>query len=281
PNVFPLLASGVGQTDTFAMQFEPNPTYVMQYNLNLQRELSSKLTLTTAYVGSRANHLWREADFNIAFPLNPPLDTIFPATGTVRGRNPNFNSIRFKTSDAQSVYNSFQLSALARPSRGLQTQLSYTYGKSIDDASSSLGRNEFANGQARSVDPFNRALNRGLSDFDVRHSVSWNFIYDLPFGPGQQIGHDVSGLVGGLIGGWQLTGILTATTGIPMTPIFTFDQDRDGSTDNEQRPDLVGDPFHGRCPNNGPPVGTPGCWFNPAAFVVPQLGHRGNVGRNI
>lgn len=275
PNVFPLLASGVGQTDTFAMQFKPSPTYVMQYNFNIQREISSKVTITTAYVGARGNHLWRESDFNIAFPLNSPLDTLFPpiAANLVQRRNPNFGSIRFKIADAQSFYNSFQLGAIARPVRGLQSQLSYTYAKSIDDASSSLGRNEFANGQARSVDPFNRKLNRGLSDFDVRHNLSLNFLYDLPFGRGQSFGSGASGFTGALIGGWQLNGILTATSGIPVTPIFTFDQDRDGSTDNEQRPNLApGARIHQISQTQ---------LFDPTIFLLPPVGSRGTLGRNV
>src|SRR5262249_37046686 len=136
-----------------------------------------------------------------------------------------------------------------------------------------LGRNEFANGQARSIDPYNRILNRGLSDFDIRHNLSFNFLYDLPFGPGQSIGSGVNGFVGALIGGWQLNGILTATSRIPVTPIFTFDQDRDGSTDNEQRPNLApGAQIHQISSRQ---------LFDPTIFVLPPVGSRGTVGRNV
>jgi hypothetical protein len=71
---------------------------------------------------------------------------------------------------------------------GLRAQASYTYSTSIDDQSSSLGRNEFANGQARTVDPYNKQLNRGRSDFDIRHNLSINFTYDAPFGTGHTHG---------------------------------------------------------------------------------------------
>ncbi|MDQ2920237.1 MAG: TonB-dependent receptor, partial [Acidobacteriota bacterium] len=183
PNVAPLLASGVGQIDTFALDFNPRPTYVMQYNLNVQREFSSKLMVTAAYVGSRGIHLWREADFNNAIPLDDSGTRFAPiAANLVKRRNPNFANIRFKTADAQSFYNAMQLSVISRLGRSFQGQLSYTFAKSIDDQSSSLGRNEFGNGQARTVDPYNKKLNRGLSDFNVRHNLSMNFVYDLPFG---------------------------------------------------------------------------------------------------
>ncbi|MBI3263061.1 MAG: carboxypeptidase regulatory-like domain-containing protein, partial [Acidobacteria bacterium] len=154
-----------------------------------------------------------------------------------------------------------------------QAQLSYTLGKSIDDQSSSLGRVEFANGQARTVDPYNKKLNRGLSDFDVRHALSINFSYELPFGPGQRFRAGATGLARALIEGWQVHGIFTALSGVPVTPIYTFDNDRDATTDNEQRPNLA-----------------PGVTriqrvsrtrlFDPSVFMLPPVGSRGTLGRN-
>ncbi len=224
PNVFPLLAGGQGLVDTFAIDFNPSPTYAMQYNLNIQRELSSKLVVTAAYVGSRGIHLWREADFNTAIPLTPD-GARFPPVANPQRRNPNFANIRYKVSDAQSFYNAFQLSAISRLNRGFQAQLSYTLAKSVDDQSSSLGRNEFANGQARTVDPYNKKLNRGLSDFDARNNLSFSFSYELPFGPGRAWGGNAKGLSRVLIERWQFNGIFQASSGIPVSPIFTFDQD--------------------------------------------------------
>ena len=75
--------------------------------------------------------------------------------------------------------------------------------------------------------------------------------------------------------GWQLNGIVTAESGIPVSPIFTFDQDRDGSTDNEQRPNLAAGvttiPTHISKTQ----------LFDPSVFVLPAVGSRGNLGRNI
>jgi outer membrane receptor protein involved in Fe transport len=277
PNVFPILSSKTFSLDTFAITASPSPTYVMQYNFNVQREFSSRMVVTAAYVGSRGVHLWREADFNIANSLNPPLNTLFPAIpiNQVKRRNPNFGSVRFKVSDSNSFYNSLQLNVRSRLGRAFTGSLSYTFAKSIDDGSSSLGRNEFANGQARSEDPFNLKLSRGLSDFDVRHRLSANFNYDLPFGPGRSLFLEAKGLTKVLIEGWNLGGILTAESGIPVSPIFTFDQDRDGSIDNEQRPDLkVGVT---RIPTNLSKTQL----FDPSVFALPAVGSRGVLGRNI
>ena len=270
PNVAPVLASGVGQIDTFAIDFNPQPTYAIQYNLNFQRELSSKVVVTAAYVGSRGIHLWREADFNNAIPLDDSGIRFNPIPANqVKRRNPNFANIRFKTSDAQSFYNAMQLSVISRLSRAFQAQLSYTLAKSIDDQSSSLGRNEFGNGQARTVDPYNKKLNRGLSDFDVRHNLSLNFVYDLPFGS------QPNGFKSALLSGWQISAILAAQTGIPVSPIYTFDQDRDGTTDNEQRPNLAAGIT--RIPTHLSKTQL----FDPTVFVLPPVGFRGSLGRNV
>src|SRR5437588_9926062 len=147
-------------------------------------------------------------------------------------------------------------------------------GTSIDDQSSSLGRNEFANGQARTVDPYNRLLNRGRSDFDVRHNLSINFTFDIPYGTGRQHGANAPAVVRALAGGWQISGILTALSGIPVSPIYTFDNDRDATTDNEQRPDWAPG-VAGTSPVSDTQL------FDPAAFVLPPPGSRGNVGRNV
>jgi outer membrane receptor protein involved in Fe transport len=273
PNVYPLLASGQGLIDTFAIQFDPKSTYVTQYNLNVQRAFSSKLVVTAGYIGSHGVHLWREADVNNAFPLTPD-GTRFSTVGTPQRRNPNFANIRMKMADGESFYNAGVFGLQSQIGAAFRAQLSYTYGKSTDDQSSSLGRNEFANGQARTVDPYNLLLNRGRSDFDVRHNLSINFTFDIPYGTGRQHGAGAPAALRALLGGWQVSGILTALSGIPVSPIYTFDQDRDATTDNEQRPDWAPG-VTGTSPVSNTQL------FDPAAFVLPPPGSRGNIGRNV
>lgn len=272
PNVYPLLATGQGLIDTFALQFNPKRTYVEQYNVNVQRAFSSKLVVTVGYVGSHGVHLWREADFNNANPLTPDGRQFAPVATPVR-RNPNFANIRLKVSDGESFYNAALFGVQSRLGAGFRAQVSYTYGTSIDDQSSSLGRNEFANGQARTVDPYNKLLNRGRSDFDVRHNLSVNFTYDVPYGTGRAHGARAPAAVRALLGGWQLSGILSAQSGIPVSPIYTFDQDRDATTDNEQRPNWAPGV------TGATPV-SPTQLFDPNVFVLPPVGSRGNVERN-
>jgi outer membrane receptor protein involved in Fe transport len=273
PNVYPLLASGQGLIDTFAIEYEPKSTYVEQYNLNIQRSFSSRIVVTAGYIGSHGVHLWRESDFNTAYALNAEDTSYAPVASPVR-RNPNFANIRLKVADGESSYNAGLFGMQVQLGSGLRAQASYTYSTSIDDQSSSLGRNEFANGQARTVDPYNKQLNRGRSDFDIRHNLSINFIYDVPFGTGRTHGTTAPGIVRALLGGWQVSGILTAQSGIPVSPIYTFDQDRDATTDNEQRPNW-GPGITTTTPTSATQL------FDPAVFVLPPVGSRGNVGRNV
>ena len=273
PNVYPLLASGQGLIDTFAIEYNPKSTYVAQYNVNVQRSISSRVVVTAGYVGSHGVHLWRESDFNTAYALNAE-DTLYAPVANPIRRNANFANIRLKVADGESFYNAGLFGMQAQVGAGSRVQVSYTYSTSMDDQSSSLGRNEFANGQARTVDPYNKELNRGRSDFDIRHNLSVAFTYDIPFGGGRRHGTTAPAVVRTLLGGWQVSGILTAQSGIPVSPIYTFDQDRDATTDNEQRPNWAPGV------TSTTPV-SPTQLFDPNVFVLPPIGSRGNVGRNV
>jgi hypothetical protein len=202
------------------------------------------------------------ADVNLAIPQIVNGREFFPAN-PVR-RNPNFGTLRMNFQGFHSHYNGMSLGWVKRQSRGLQFQGSYTYGHSMDNRSGSGGRQEFRNGQARAFDPYNLELDWGRSDYDVRHNVVLDSTYLLPF-------RGVSA-----IEGWQVSVVGTFASGVPFSPIIPGDSDRDGSTDNVNRPDVAAGvstkPSGGRTPEH---------WFNTEAFVFPGNGFRGNAGRNI
>jgi hypothetical protein len=222
--------------------------------------------MTFAYVGLRGVNLLGQGDINTAIPQILPDGTAFFPAGSLR-RNPNFTTIRSQIQGFSSNYNGLNLSANRRFNKGLQFQASYTFGKSLDNRSGNSGRQEYSNGQARTFDPYNRGLDYGRSDFDVRHNFTANFTYDLPFGK------DLDGVAGVAVRGWQLNSIVKLASGIPFTPLISGDGDRDGTDDNTNRPNLIGDP------NTGPR--TPEQWYNTAVFVTPTPGFRGTAGRNI
>ncbi len=261
-----LFTSGTPLTES--LQFDLDSIYTIQYNLNIQREFAGTV-FAIAYVGSRGVNLLGQGDINTAIPTILPDGRQFFAPGS-RRRNPNFDVVRAQIQGFNSFYNSMNLSASRRFNKGLQFQTSYTFGKSIDERSGISGRSEFANGQARALDPYNRRLDRARSDFDVRHSFVGNVTYDLPFG------NYTKGIVKRLVGDWQVNSIVTLSSGVPFGVLVDGDPDQDATDENSARPDLVfGSSLY---PTGGR---TPDQWFNPMAFAAPQLGFRGTAGRNI
>ena len=260
-------AFGAGTPLTETIQFDLRPTYMMQYNLNVQREFFGTV-MSVAYVGSRGVNFFGQGDLNTRFPAQvlPNGLPVFSGTGPLR--NPNFSTIRSAIQGFSSYYNGLNLSANRRFNKGLQFQASYTFGKSLDDRSGNAGRQEYNNGQARTFDPYNRYLDYGRSDFDVRHNFTANLSYELPFGK------DLKGVTGAAFAGWQVNSIVKLASGIPFTPLVDGDPDGDGSNDNAARPNLIGDP------NSGGPR-TAEQWYNLAAFASPTVGFRGTAGRNI
>ena len=259
---------GVDQASE-SFQFNVSPTYLMQYNLNIQRELPGNAVASVAYVGSRGVNLFGMGDVNTAFPqIRDDGRHFFPA-GSLR-RNRNFDQVRRIYQGFNSNYNSLNAGLTKRFGEGFQFQGSYTFGKSIDERSGTSGRQEYSNGQARSFDPYNRRLDRGRSDFDVRHSFTANATYDLPLGKGRH------GWAGHALAGWQINTIVSLTSGVPFSTLVDGDPDRDATEENSARPNLV--PGVSLTPPGGR---TPDRWLNLAAFVAPEVGFRGTAGRNI
>ena len=241
--------------DLFATTYHPKFPYALEYNLNVERELAQGMILSAGYFGTRGNHLTREAEEN---PFEPALGHRY---------NPNLASpLIADLTDAQSFYNSFQLSVSKRYGHNLFWLASYTFAHSVDDASVDFNV-ESVNDPATSQNIFDRKGSRGPSDFDVRQNFMANVVYDLP-GRGR------------LLGGWQASGVASVHSGLPFTPVLDFDNADLQSLVIPERPNLIGNPNAGVCPN-GSAVRTVSCWFNPSAFAVPPAGQFGNAGRNI
>jgi len=237
--------------------YHPKFPYALQYNLNLEREIAPGTILRTGYFGARGNHLTREAEQN---PFQPALGHRY---------NPNLASpLLMLLTDAQSFYNAFQLSVSKQYTHNLSWQAFYTFSHSIDDASTNFSVVEAVNEPPTSQDFFNRKGSRGRSGFDIRHNFVVNVVYELPFGHGSHFG------------GWQISAVASSHSNSPFTPMLAFDNADVQSLVISQRPNLVGNPYTGVCPN-GARVGTPSCWFNPTAFALPQPGQFGTAGRNI
>ncbi len=256
---------------TVPTEFNYHQPTVQHFNLTLQRELSSNFSVQVAYVGTRGYHLLRSGHSNTLVPqILPDGSKFFPPNAPPR--NPNFGSVLLISADAQSFYHSFQLSVQKRMSKGLQFQASYTLSKSIDDSSGPF-LSDFITQAGPVQDYFCRKCDRALSAWDARHNFVFNGTYELPFGPGKLLLSGASGALGKLAGGWSIGGIASFRSGLPFTPILSFNNSNDGTTlFISDRPDVVGP-----CKI----LGDPAKWFDPSCFAVPQPGKYGNAGRNI
>lgn len=170
------------------------------WNVTVEREFFFKSLFSVGYVGRRGLHLQREANINQPTPQaiqqNPGVnpDALRPYLG--------YNSIRMTDNVASSLYNSLQLSWTRRFAQGLQFGASYTLSKSMDNGSNQ-----------RDIIPntYDASNLWGPSEYDARHILIVNFLYELPLFRGN------SSLAGKTLGGWQLSGIFQAQTGTPCS----------------------------------------------------------------
>jgi hypothetical protein len=245
--------------------------YMQQWNLDTQYELKHDLLLDVAYVGSKGTRLIIARDINQSEP-----------GGTAP--YPAFSAITMNSSEGDSSYNALQVRSEKHASHGLAFLASYTFSKSLDDASGLFGTKAEPGYPQNSYD---LPADRGLSNFNVKHRFVFSSIYELPFGTGQRWLTE-PGIANRVFGNWKFSGILTLQSGQPFTVTRGVDQSGTGTIalGDIDRPDLVGNPNVG-----GPVAGNPGCiapaqvhtvanWFNPCAFAAAP-GEFGNAGRNI
>ncbi len=242
--------------------------YVQHWNLHVEQELWRNAKLRLAYLGSHGVHLSRWlSDVNLAIPeVLADGRLYFPPNGT--HRNLAFGGIQDIEFDGQSFYYGVVTYWDQRLRNDLSFQMGYTFAKSLDDASYTFAPTESAN--AISV-PYvgSPKANRGPSDQDLRHSFVANLLWNIPLRP--------RGMAGKLLGGWRLGTITTITSGVPFSATLGYDAARtltSRSTSSGQRPDLAPGA------SNNPITGDPNLWFDPFAFVRPQPGFLGNLGRN-
>ncbi|MBI4480569.1 MAG: TonB-dependent receptor [Acidobacteria bacterium] len=229
PSLVPFLAS---TPNVRAMEYDQKNVTIHRWSLTVQQELPAGFVASVGYTGSRATHLWHQSIANInkwvGWPEKPSGLKTFPALGSpefnalttnttcfgVATRsnlvNPCFGEMRIQSSNADSYFHGLAIGFQKRLSRGLQMQLAYNFAKSIDTGSGvTSGGDELPQGQ-RGIYFWDMELKRGLSQFDIRHSMSSNWIYELPT-------QNLTGPIRWVLGGWRLNGILTLTGGHPLS----------------------------------------------------------------
>ena len=253
-----------------ALQRDLKTGYMQHWNLNVERQLGEKSIFEIAYVGSKGTKLLTARDIN-----QPQPSALPPGLPIVPRPNPRFDDINLLESRANSNYHALQARYQQRLSRGFSGLVSYTWSKSIDDASnffSSAGDPNFPQNS------YNVRAERGRSNFDVPHRLSVSYSYLFPFGKGRTYLAD-SGWATTLLTGWETFGIVTMQSGRPFTVALLSDIDNSGTGRSilgfgaNDRPNVAGNPdLKNRTPER---------WFNTSAFVFPARGTFGNAGRNI
>jgi hypothetical protein len=278
-NSFPLLQPGSTVVGTVVDRNARTP-YTQQFNTSVQYELLRNTILQLAYAGSRGVKLFRTLAVNQA----PIASVKHPITNAVTGEVITANSIEnaflrapmqgvstvgfaLNESTAQSTYHSLQATVNHRFSRGLQFSASYRFSKSIDNASNpgggansdgTLNRGggvDTANVWGNQLDP---RANRGISDFDRTHYLVLNYVWDVPQ-PAFAHGSAATRL---LLSNWQLSGIITAMSGLPAD-IFDPTGGFLYGLFLGARPNWAPGANHKTAMNNVPA----GYYFNPAAFA--------------
>ena len=246
PQPFPFHAVSPGGQFNFAAVapigvtiMDPNfaTPYSQMYNLQVQRQFADDWVVEVGYVGSKGTKLLnrRQYDYGIVTPN--------ATTGNINSRrrfnlgNPQnaayggavFGGITDQLTDANSIYNSLQASVTKRFSRGLFMTHAYTWSHAIDEGSGL--RTGTGAGQGNI---YNRAFDRGKSEFDVRHRYVGSLVYELPFWKGHR------GVLSAVVGGWGTSAIFTAQTGFPLNIVESADRCLCDMPTSAQHPDFLG-----------------------------------------
>lgn len=197
---------------------DPNvkPAYAQNWNLTIEHQLDSTTLMTVGYIGSRGIHNYSIANINRAFSGENYLPTCASASCYPIRLNTQFGNINFRGADGDSYYNALNLGLRASNVHhtGVSSIVNYTWGRSIDNNSSTFGDGSNAAGGGfylGYLDPFNHALDRGPSDFDVKHRVTAGIVWEMPFF------QHTSGMTKTLLSGWLASTQFTAQTGNPYT----------------------------------------------------------------
>ena len=241
--------------------FENETAYAEQWHLGIERQLFSNVGLELDYAGSAQKHM--------VLCFNP--NEVQPGSGSQDSRRllqPIASVSNMLQCDPrnQSTYHAGTMRVQQRFTNGVQVLFSYTYGKSLDyGGSAASGGGAVGNGQTIT----NIKAWHGPSGFDTRHRAVISYVYQLPFGNGRRWMREAGGLVEGVVGGWQLSGITTMTTGRP----FSVSLQTGVNNGAPSWPDRIGS---GELDNP-----TVDLWFNPADFAAPLANTYGNAGRGI
>ena len=250
----------------------PKRALVMNWTLNIERQLADRWSLLVGYIGSRSVHLSAASDdINLVQPtLVPGVGLVFPcdpslgdcATNQSGTRiDPNWGGgagIRPVVFDGAASYNAFQTQIRKTLSQGLQGQISYTFGKCRDLSSAPVTGDTYENSIAVPLMLF-KSARLGGCDYDIRHVFSGTFMWEIPSIKG------ASGVLSTLTAGWELGTIVSASSGAPFTATIGDGNDPLGTGFNGDFSMDFANLLSGCNPTGGHGVN----YINPNCFIPP------------
>lgn len=255
-NLFPTAAQAAGTVGS-NNDLNRRDGYMYSYNLNIQYQLKPGLLVETGYMGNTGHKQVGSILVNQPrLPSNPNAPEPFAARQPFPLALPGFS----QTANYQwSNYNAGFVRMEQRVWKGLSVTGSYTYAKMID--SGGAGQNMY-----------DRRPERGLSDNDIRHNFIAGFVDDLPIGRGRAV--DIRNpFLNGVIGGWQVNGIVNFRSGSPYTVVTTGDIANVAT--GGQRANATGVAVAKLDPRTNGLLG-----LDRAAYSLPARGTFGNAARN-
>ena len=238
-----------------------NP-YVSSWNLTLERQLGGTWLARASYAGSKGTALASGRDFNAPYP------NATATTSTTNQRRPyaayGLGQVVMMEPAGNSSFNSLQLTAEKRFSRGFTILANYMYAKTIDNNVGSANKGNGTN----VTNPYNQHYDRGPADYDLRHVFNFSGVWSMPVKFQNKLAQFVAG-------GWNMTSIVAWRSGFPFTVGSGQDNARTGQ--GSQRADLTGVSPYLSNSGHGAMVAQ---YLNRAAFAVNALGTYGVLGRN-
>ena len=258
---------------TFVLSWDPvnkyQPPTVYNWNLAVERQLPENILARVAYVGSHSSHLTETLDLN-----RKPVGSVSatPTRLNAIAGSALFSTVQQDLQDINANYNSLQLSVEKRMSRGLTILANYTWSRSLDDLPPGAGVTGFDTSSAKPWDdPTRHRFDYGPSEFDHKHRFVLSYVWQLPTMKRQKA------LVQNLLGGWQLSGLMQAQTGRPLTVRQGFDIS--GTTIGQDRAAFSGANPYG----SGACAGINFCrvWLNTGGFLPTMVPNPANPATNI
>jgi hypothetical protein len=259
--------AALASTNMQVYDFDTKMEKMVQWSFGVQRQISQALSMEVSYIGSRGIDLLEPVALNLAYPGAGPLLQRRPLY--LAGINKSLGSLRYATNSGDSHYSSLQTRFSARTYHGLTTSVAYTWSHYLNDIGQITGGSSVMNPRCYKCEMADDPSDR-------RHVLVVNHVYEPPLGHNHH--YLSSGVLGHVVGNWQISGIWSLMTGTHFTPTLAT-----GVTNTAEGTGLFGSGAErpncsvggGDLPASQRSISR---WFNVSAFSIPQTYTWGNCG---